>query len=406
MRSRKTLLTLVGAAFVVGGCGQPPVVPEPGQLAVAAAAMTEAGTARMSSTYTMTTPGSMGTFTMTMDGAVDFAAEAPHLTMTYTGMGVDEMTSELIMVDDFVYMRGELGQGTQPGLPPDTWLRQPASGGMGVWQDPVTGGHPAELLDTLRDLGLPVEPVGREQVRGVDTTRYALQATVEDLMRLQPDVDAPKPDAELGELEVTFDLWIDHDNLLRRMRSEIDMSPIAQQMAEAPDGEWHSLMEFELYDFGVDVAITAPPEDEVVDYDPTAFAPPGEPSAEFGSESFDTFSDSVTAIEVAPAEPGMLQGFPEEFPLHRDAWVMAAEQTDDGQRVDLHVTVFEQADVDRAVAEHVEDLVAHGWEILERSGDGTTQHLEVAGHGWHGIVTLSADLDMHELLITVILDRG
>jgi hypothetical protein len=47
MRSRKTLLTLVGAAFVVGGCGQPPVVPEPGQLAVAAAAMTEAGTARM-----------------------------------------------------------------------------------------------------------------------------------------------------------------------------------------------------------------------------------------------------------------------------------------------------------------------------------------------------------------------
>jgi hypothetical protein len=401
------VLALLGVA-----CAEQTVRPGPGQLAVVADATAAAGTARMAASFTTTMPP-IGEYAMTMEGVVDFARQAVHLTMSVTGAPEGAMSGETIMLDGFSYMRADTAQ---PGVPAGTWVRDELPERAGGWGDPFTGGQPTDMVDALRELGLPVEVVGSERVRGVDTTRYQVLATAEDLIRAEhQEGDIEGPDfGDLGDMETVIDVWVDDQDLLRRMRTETDVSAAySGWMEEEQVVDARTIMEFELFDYGVDVDITAPPEDEVVDAEPLMIEeedweipPPGAP---------DGWVDDVVDVEVEVARPQVAVDVPDEFPLHPAATVVDAQATASGHVLELRVATFGDDALARVVAYYAELLEDHGWRIVARSsagsvspaGEGSREEtLEVAGHGWHGSVTLQEVRGAAEVTITVRLDRG
>jgi hypothetical protein len=65
---------------------------------------------------------------------------------------------------------------------------------------------------------------------------------------------------ELSKVEsVLTDVWIDDDELVRRMRLAY------QDMQFAPGQQGDMTMTMELYDFGVEVEVEPPPANEVID---------------------------------------------------------------------------------------------------------------------------------------------
>jgi hypothetical protein len=105
---------------------------------------------------------------------------------------------------------------------------------------------PTQYLQYLDAVSSDVEDLGAERVRDTDTTHY--RAT------LDPD-RLPIGSAQLRALGdgLAIDAWIDADGLLRRMKMDLGT-------AGARVG-----VTLELYDYGVDVAVQAPPPGEVTD---------------------------------------------------------------------------------------------------------------------------------------------
>jgi hypothetical protein len=93
-------------------------------------------------------------------------------------------------------------------------------------------GDPTRILGELQQAG-DFDEAGREDVRGTETTRY--RGTIEG---------GP------------FDVWIGDDGLVRRFR-----------FVEEPTAGEESTVTVELYDFGADVDVEAPPADEVARLD-------------------------------------------------------------------------------------------------------------------------------------------
>jgi hypothetical protein len=123
---------------------------------------------------------------------------------------------------------------------------------------------PTQMLDYLRAASGEVTKVGNEQVRGVDTTHY--RATV-DLKKV-PDAAPSGQRAALrkqidqlialtGTRTIPTEVWIDGDNLVRRVK----LSYVFDQNGERGST---TVLE-ELYDFGAQVNVSPPTADEVVD---------------------------------------------------------------------------------------------------------------------------------------------
>ena len=96
---------------------------------------------------------------------------------------------------------------------------------------------PTGVLEQLRAVG-DVEELGREQVRGVETTRYRA------LLR---------PPGGTEEDALPVEVWIDDDGLVRRLRVTY--------------GQRAASVTVELFDFGADVDVEPPPADQVTDLD-------------------------------------------------------------------------------------------------------------------------------------------
>ena len=121
-------------------------------------------------------------------------------------------------------------------------------------------GH-STLLDALADANADVETLGQEDVRGVPTTHY--RATL-DLEALSQDLTADEREelfSDVGELDISdfpIDIWIGEDGNVYRYSIEVDASTVGGS------NEFLGMsMTFEMWDHGADVAIEAPPSDEV-----------------------------------------------------------------------------------------------------------------------------------------------
>lgn len=118
-------------------------------------------------------------------------------------------------------------------------------------------------LQALRGVSDDAEEVGREDVRGEQTTRYS--GTLDAKKALEV-VQGPLRD-QLDEVlkgsdvdRVPFDAWIDDEGRIRRLDQTLT---ITNPEAEAQELEVVTRLEF--YDFGVAVDVEAPPASAVRD---------------------------------------------------------------------------------------------------------------------------------------------
>jgi hypothetical protein len=159
------------------------------------------------------------------DGAVDYRRERVHMSCV-----LDGETFELIAIDAEEYTRGTFAMwGNRTGA--KRW--QKAKG-----EDEPTSGFldPREMLAELRRATVSSERLDRAEVRGTETTRYRLTIEPEKMKKV-----------DLGET-TELELWIDDDDLLRRMRGR-----------DGDEGPY--VVEF--YAFGEPVEIEPPPAAEV-----------------------------------------------------------------------------------------------------------------------------------------------
>ena len=176
---------------------------------------------------------------------------------------------EFLVADGAAYIRWPfLGQSL--GVATD-WLMLPAeaieTAGAEVGASTDQLFEPTAFLTLFQEMA-DVAEVGREKVRGVETTHYrgVLDLrTVAQAYGLEEQIGAP---ATLGIAEddltalllVPVDLWIDDADRLRRIEMRWDLGPVAD-VSEAAG----ITFSFELYAFGEPVTIALPAPDEVTD---------------------------------------------------------------------------------------------------------------------------------------------
>ncbi len=145
------------------------------------------------------------------------------------------------------------------------------SGTDGAWieteaeQESISGaaGSPADLLDLLRGASGEVEDLGKETIRGVETTHWRMILDMEDYADELSAEEAAEVREMVGEFgDIPLDVWIDADGLLRRLEMAMSGDTLGQAMGAGD--EFTASMWYELYEYGSDIEITPPPADEVV----------------------------------------------------------------------------------------------------------------------------------------------
>lgn len=301
MRPRARLAPLAIASLLVAattGCGSdntaPPSSPAGGatgtedttassnstvatpedRLAAAPAATIAAGTARTTFTATVVDVNGAGSGTVTFggEGEIDFenqqASSRSDLSELLRQGGVDDIDGELESVVDgaISYVRSPFFT-TMVGAP-TPWIRiDPAAlesaTGMDMTQlSGLTSNDPnAQLAFLAGVVEGSVEEVGAGEVRGTPTTR--VRAMV-DLRKAAEDTGAVTDPqafeqfvASLGGGELAVEVDLDDDDRVRQLAYE--------HRLPAGGGGGHQRSELQYFDFGADVAISIPPEDQVTD---------------------------------------------------------------------------------------------------------------------------------------------
>lgn len=139
-------------------------------------------------------------------------------------------------------------------------------------QDPAIGsGDPAELL--LPGPGSPVKPtdvlervlsaserneeLGKEDIRGVETTHFRASVDLQKLLKQFPNEEPPTEESAgiwLYETPVPVDLWIDGESRLRRIAMK--------RFTKTDRFGWTTTLD--LFDYGVEADVEPPPESLVI----------------------------------------------------------------------------------------------------------------------------------------------
>ncbi|MGH2730689.1 MAG: hypothetical protein ACRDJI_08780, partial [Actinomycetota bacterium] len=172
---------------LLGACGSPGQGGDDGarQAVLAAVSTTEdAGSARMSGEMSFTLPESsdatgLSNIRMTLEGVTDLDGRRGLMTMSFEGLpempgggGLDDI--EMIIDGTDVYMKSSFLTETLGGSKP--WVRMDFSDMIGSGAQ-FSQTDPTQALQYLHGVSDDVEEAGRQQVRGVSTTRY--RATVQ-----------------------------------------------------------------------------------------------------------------------------------------------------------------------------------------------------------------------------------
>lgn len=266
--------TATVAALVLAACGQAQAPEE--RLSAARAATSAADTASFAMDMAMEIDNDASAaamdMTMAADGAVDFAADTARMEMEMPGVGT---AMETVIDGDTVYTH------LPPMLTGDErqWVRQDAHetdgmDGMGMGPQSGLSDDPAGMVETLDEVDGEVTELGEDEVRGDAVQGYGFTLTGADLADT-----ADTPEA-LADLEIPAEAWLDADDRLRRMVTEIDMGAMMEAVTEQmPDdggmreglagmmGAMSGTMTLtiEFFDFGKPVDIQVPDDADVLD---------------------------------------------------------------------------------------------------------------------------------------------
>ena len=254
-------------AIVTGACGNN------GEQVLAAAgqATADAGTSRMAMKVSASAPtqdaeaAPAEDFTMTAEGVIDYETGHGILKMDMGALGVPgaEGEAEMRLLGPVAYMKmpgAELG-----GRP---WVKFDLEAMGEDNQGPVPGLNPGSndprgVLDALRGVSGDVEEVGEEEIRGVTTTHYRANVDLEKAEAEVPEErreDFATFSDQLGIETLPIEVWIDEEGRARRFSYEVDTPGAADTPASTVE------LVIDLYDFGVEVDVEAPPSEEVTDF--------------------------------------------------------------------------------------------------------------------------------------------
>jgi hypothetical protein len=266
------LVTFALAALGLAGCGSEEVaeaVSPQAAVAEAATKTADAGSARFS--FTGTVNGVAGG-PVTVGGEGEYTGRQARLTFDMSDLGAatgGAFGGEMELVMDGLVINMKLPSQITSALPGGKeWIRfDLAAAGEELGVDfeelmRLQQTDPAQALKYLLGASDDFERVGSQQVRGVETTHY--RGTV-DLRKALEQIPADSGDElervlELvGDPKMPFEVWIDDDGLARRMKYE-------QPLPAGQGGEDATMaLTMEMYDFGADVDVEPPPDDEVID---------------------------------------------------------------------------------------------------------------------------------------------
>ena len=243
------------------------------RLAAAPAATIAAGSARTTFVATVVDMGGPGSGAVTFggEGEIDFenqqASSRSDLSELLRHGGVDDVDGEMESVVDGAvsYVRSPFFA-TMVGAP-TPWVRiDPAAlesvTGMDMAQlSGLTSNDPkAQLAFLAGVVEGSVEEVGAGEVRGTPTTRLRarvdLRKAVEDTGAVSDRRTFEQFVASVGGGELAVEVDLDGDDRVRQLAYEHRLPA---------GGGGHQRIELEYFDFGADVAISIPPDDQVTD---------------------------------------------------------------------------------------------------------------------------------------------
>jgi hypothetical protein len=276
VRRLSLLLLFLALAACGGGDGESVNSSSPESSLAQAAAKTEgAGSSRLSFEARMSGGGLPQRIRFSGEGEFDYETRSGRATYDMSELFPGGGSIEIVMDGLVMYMHlpPELGALLTAGKP---WLKldldelgEQAGVDLGAL-DQMNQGDPAQMLLYLRGASDEIREVGEEKIRGVETTH--LRATVDLRKAVERSADTLPAEARegarasierlidmMGADTVPVDVWIDGDGLARRMRMAYDL-----EVAGASERLRFEL-DFELYDFGVDVDAEPPPAGEVAE---------------------------------------------------------------------------------------------------------------------------------------------
>jgi len=161
---------------------------------------------------------------------------------------------EMIMIGGTIYMKMDLPQGAAGGKP---WLKFSTGESMAealTQSEQYSPSRMAQMLTTAPD----VRRAGEETVEGVRTTRYSGTVDANTGLNVLDPKDRramEKQLQELGARAMIVDLWVDDQGLPRKQHVKLDMKQGRLEMTA------------HFSDYGEPVQISAPPADQVGDFD-------------------------------------------------------------------------------------------------------------------------------------------
>ena len=235
----------------------------------AAVATVEAGTANFTIAQTVT-GGPTGDQHVASEGALDFAGGRGRVVVSLEDMGLDGGGEiETVFEGETIYLRLPEEAGT-----PTPWVRLVVSdleGLPGLDQLQDFSSDPSQSLGFLQGVNGEIEEVGEEVVRDAPTTRYRFIVDLEQAAEAADDEARAYLEQQietLGVTEVPTEIWLDDEGRIARQSYVVDLSqgelPDAATEGGELTGEVATTVEY--YDFGAEVDIATPAEDEVTEF--------------------------------------------------------------------------------------------------------------------------------------------
>jgi hypothetical protein len=266
-----TAAALAAAALAVGGCGAGETAKKAADGAAGAldpvaqaADVTDAqkGGISMSVKGSVTTAGQK--LPVQGSGTFDRKGKRGTFSMTTSAAGQTIQIDE-VLDGHVIYMRSDAFKGRLPGG--KSWMKldlDAAAKQQGIDLSAISGGgatsDPSQMLDYLKGAGVS-KKLGTEQVDGVQTTRYHVDA---DLTKAAKRSTAPGAQASfdklikmIGSKTIPVDVWVDAQHRVRR--EHLAYSFAVQGEKGAMD------LTTDLTGFDVPVKATVPDEGDTVD---------------------------------------------------------------------------------------------------------------------------------------------
>jgi hypothetical protein len=264
-----SLLSACGAGNTAAPEQETVRVGEP--LARAADRAKAAGTSRMAFTAEMTLEGMSEPVEFSGEGVFDYKRCHGRMTWDFSDFGKEagldaeseELVGEILFLDERAFWRLPFLLQI-PGAKP--WIEfsktdvSDVDAASDELMSVVGGDDPSSVLSFIKGASGDVRNEGGDDVRGVETTHYAAQVDLAKAIDQAPKRDRPNLERALERLKkagvetvVPVEVWVDREGLARRVRQSWPV--VNDEKLE---------ITFDMFDFGVDVDVKAPPANQVM----------------------------------------------------------------------------------------------------------------------------------------------